>query len=97
MRAITSGLLPRADKKVLQLLREYLLHRVELVSVKQSARIGLRATCKLVYKSGDNVLLPPRVVKLTRTTVRSLKDVCHFIVQGVVEMMADGVGNCRLA
>ena len=54
-------------------------------------------TCKLVYKSGDNVLLLPRVVELTRTTVGSLKDIRHLIVQGVVEMMADGVGNCRLA
>ena len=96
MRAVASGLLPRADKQVIQLLREY-LHRVELVSVKQSTCIGFRVTCKLVYKSGDNVFLPPCVVKLTRTTVGSLKDIGHLIVQGVVEMMADSVGNCRLA
>ena len=96
MRAIASGFLPRAYKKVLQLLREY-LDRVEFVGVKQSTCIGFRVTCKLVYKSGDNVFLPPRVVKLTRTTVGSLKDIGHLIVQGVVEMMADGVGNGRLA
>ena len=96
MRAIASGLLPRADKQVFQLLREY-LHGVEFVGVKQSTWIGFRVTCKLVNKSGDNVLLSPRVVKLARTTVGSLKDIRHLIVQGVVEMMADGIGNCRLA
>jgi hypothetical protein len=77
-------------------LKEY-LHRVEFVSVKQSACIEFRVTCKLIYKSRDNVFLLPRVVKLTRTTVGSLKDIWHLIVQGVVERMVDGVGNCRLA
>ena len=96
MRAIASGLLPRANKQVFQLLRKY-LYRVEFVSVEQSTCIRFRVTCKLVYKSGDDVLLAPRVVKLTRTTVGGLKDIWHLIVQGVVEMMADGVGNCRLA
>ena len=96
MRTIASGLLPRAYKKVLQLFRGF-LHRVKFVGVKQSTRVGFRLTCKLVYYSGDNVLLPPRVFKLTRTTKGSLKDIRHVIVISLVEMMAYGVGNCRFA
>ena len=94
MRAITSRFLPRADKQVLHLINEYLHGFLVVESVKQGTCIGFRVMCKLVYKSGDDILLPPRVVKLTRTTVSSLKDIWHLIVQGVVEMMADSVGNC---
>ena len=93
MLAIASELLPKVDKQVFQLLS---LHRVGFVSVKQSTCIGFRVTCKLVYKSGVNVLLLPRVVELTRTIVGSLKHIKHLIVQSV-EILADGVGNCRLA